>query len=488
MAHLDPYAYDVFLSYAHTDDETSPTQSHGWVDVFREELQAAIKKRSGIEAAIWWDSADLRRNQEFTPAIKAAISQSALFLALVSESYLRSRYCRKELTWFCWKTRKERCGLLVDKTDSRLFNVRLYDIPPERWPRLLRKGVLGYPFFTKASKDDLAEPFDLAVLRKPIQRLAQDIIDLLRKMEAPSPPAEPAVRQRPNQRLSVFLADVDGGLVAQQLRLAQKLKTLRIDVLGPTPHAKTAESFIARCHASVHLLNGFSNSSAEAQLALGCRAPKQIVWVPQHVAIPDTGGTPYEEKLAALKHHATAGDNLRFLQGGDSWIEDIVGELEEQRALLDRPAAPQTVFLDASYIDTLLMPDLRELVTYLETHRIQVVITRHYPEHRGGDFPDWAAFVENVRRSKAVVFFFGMTLTDQVQERLDRLFKEIGADHSLGQQIEFIGVYAAPPPEKVPEMLNIARTWSVEWMPNTKAFTPHTLSALVAHFSTPPVA
>jgi hypothetical protein len=488
MAHLDPYVYDVFLSYAHTDDETSPTQRKGWVDIFREELRAAIKKRSGIEAAIWWDTTDLRRNQEFTPAIKAAIGQSALFLALVSESYLRSAYCRSELAWFCRKAGRERCGLRVDKTDSRLFNIRLYDIPPERWPRPLRKGVLGYPFFTKASKDGLEEPTDLAVLRKPVQELARDIVDLLRKMEAPSPPAEPAALHRPAQRLSVFLADVDGGLVTHQLRLAQSLKNLRIDVLGPTPHPKTAESYIARCHASVHLLNGFANSSAEAQLELGSSAPKQIVWIPQHVVIPDTAENAYQEKLVALKHHAAAGDNLRFLQGGDSWIEDIVGELEEQKALLGRPAEPQTLFLDAGYNDTLLMPDLQELITYLETHRIQVDVTRHYPEQRDGDSAAWAAFVDNVRRAKAVVFFFGMALPDTVQARFDRLLKEIVADYSLRQQIEFIGIYAAPPPEKRPEMLNIPRTWYVEWMHNTKAFSPQTLSALVAHFAAPPAA
>ena len=81
MAQIPGYDYDIFISYAHDDNDTQG-ESPGWVDRFHERLENwLVKQRCFHNLEIWRDK-KLHGNTEFDDAIKNRINSSALFLAL----------------------------------------------------------------------------------------------------------------------------------------------------------------------------------------------------------------------------------------------------------------------------------------------------------------------------------------------------------------------------------------------------------------------
>src|SRR4051812_12784906 len=86
MAYVPGYENDVFVSYAHGDDRA-------WIRNFTERLTPALKERLGIEPAVWIDKDTLESSIDFRNEIPESVLKSALFLALPSPQYVRSRYC-----------------------------------------------------------------------------------------------------------------------------------------------------------------------------------------------------------------------------------------------------------------------------------------------------------------------------------------------------------------------------------------------------------
>ncbi|WP_344612731.1 toll/interleukin-1 receptor domain-containing protein [Dactylosporangium salmoneum] len=72
----------VFMSYSRRDEE--------YVRGLRGDLLSA-----GVEC--WIDTANIQAGDRLNPAIEEAISRSSLMFAYVTKSYLRSRWCMKEL-------------------------------------------------------------------------------------------------------------------------------------------------------------------------------------------------------------------------------------------------------------------------------------------------------------------------------------------------------------------------------------------------------
>lgn len=87
------FKYDLFISYAHQND-----RPWGWVSEFIKTLKAELEGKSR-EFAVWWDPG-LRTGEDFNIAIADAISESAVFLSVLSPAYGDSSYCRLEVEQF----------------------------------------------------------------------------------------------------------------------------------------------------------------------------------------------------------------------------------------------------------------------------------------------------------------------------------------------------------------------------------------------------
>ena len=98
MAYVSSYDFDIFISYAHVDNENISAQGDGWINRFHKELQVTLDRRVGRSKVlkIWRDN-KLDGHQVFDQTISEKIKKSAIFLAFMSNGYLQSEYCQKEL-------------------------------------------------------------------------------------------------------------------------------------------------------------------------------------------------------------------------------------------------------------------------------------------------------------------------------------------------------------------------------------------------------
>src|SRR5215470_127173 len=95
MAYLPQFRNDLFVSYRRAANEARDK----WVDVFCNELSASLKELVG-DVTIWRDEGQLRTGQEWRKEIADALDGAAIFLAIISRTYLDSDECLKELDLF----------------------------------------------------------------------------------------------------------------------------------------------------------------------------------------------------------------------------------------------------------------------------------------------------------------------------------------------------------------------------------------------------
>jgi hypothetical protein len=135
MAYIPGCKYDVFISYAHFDNEAD-TQDIRWVSRFQTDLKKALRQRLGMDPDVFFDSRDLQAHHEID-GLAAEVSASAVFVPILSPSYIKREWTIKELEAF-EGTQSNRNRIVT----VELLPVKEYEIPP-RFLRLNTVGVEG---------------------------------------------------------------------------------------------------------------------------------------------------------------------------------------------------------------------------------------------------------------------------------------------------------------------------------------------------------
>lgn len=89
MGYLPQYKNDLFISYRHASNETQDT----WVDAFCKQLHATLRELVG-DVSIWRDQGQLRAGQLWRKEVAEALDGAAIFLAIISRTYLDFDQCR----------------------------------------------------------------------------------------------------------------------------------------------------------------------------------------------------------------------------------------------------------------------------------------------------------------------------------------------------------------------------------------------------------
>src|SRR5260370_32585736 len=99
MTDAPGYDYDIFISYAHVDNEPIHPAQQGWVDALIRLLHTDLTMKFGRREAfsIWFDEQQLRGNHEINGHISEQVRRSAVFLAVLSPGYVASQACLREL-------------------------------------------------------------------------------------------------------------------------------------------------------------------------------------------------------------------------------------------------------------------------------------------------------------------------------------------------------------------------------------------------------
>ncbi|MGD9302323.1 MAG: TIR domain-containing protein, partial [Desulfobacterales bacterium] len=121
---------DIFMSYAHLDNETLTEDEKGWVSAFDNALQKRVSQLIGRKADIWRDR-KLHGNDIFGDEIVDQFPKLKVFVSIVSPRYLKSEWCLKELKEFHKVANKTGGVRLGNK--SRIFKVIKTPVPPDEY-------------------------------------------------------------------------------------------------------------------------------------------------------------------------------------------------------------------------------------------------------------------------------------------------------------------------------------------------------------------
>jgi hypothetical protein len=248
MAFVPGFEQDVFISYAHVDDEpfldaAGPDQSAGWVTRFVRLLKNEPAQKVGRAEGftVWFDSHNLRGNHTLNEEIATKLDRAANFVAILSPSYVASRWCQDEAHLFAQRFAGDLTG--------HVFVVEKAPLDDDAAVPQALTGRVNYRFWYRDRNEQprtFAKPMpqqeEIQYFRQ-VEDIARDIHGQLKAMaESPLPlPAAPQPRAtRPpagstanggNALGVAFLAEVTDDLEFRRLELRRYLEQQGILVL-----------------------------------------------------------------------------------------------------------------------------------------------------------------------------------------------------------------------------------------------------------------
>ena len=185
MTYVPGYDHDVFVSYAHLDDQGESA----WVSTLVRHLDTEVRQRLGTKDLRIWIDHELDGNRPLTPEILQAIRRAATIILIVSPSYVASEWCARERNAFL--------GFARDcVSEGRIFIVRCRDIDPQCLPPEFG-DLIGFKFWTQDNDaGGVTRPLGLTDLKEQAYLRASSIsptswLRSWRKSERPARRAHP---------------------------------------------------------------------------------------------------------------------------------------------------------------------------------------------------------------------------------------------------------------------------------------------------------
>ena len=354
------YEHDLFISYAHIDNQPLTAEQQGWVTRFHATLAAQLSMRLGSVAHIWRDD-KLRGNDVFTDEIVQQFGRTALLVSVLTPRYLASDWCRRELAAFCDEA--ARSGGLAPGNKARVFKVVKTPVDDQTTLPQQVRDTKGYEFFTDCDGAPLElDPaygvrFSEAYFRM-VGILAWELAQQLKTLQAdPGQAANdaPAVEAGP----AVYLAECTADRREARAALEAELKLHGLRVLPDRPLPRDDEAryvadsagMLARCALSIHLVGSVYGAVPDGQgdksisvlqnelAARQCRErqPSQftrLIWLPE-------GTTSTQPQQQAFLRSLLEDDEAQFgadLLTGD--IEQLKAAMHATLKKLAKPAPP----------------------------------------------------------------------------------------------------------------------------------------------------
>ena len=134
----EPFDYDVFVSYAHAENETGAAMLRDWSKLvagsLRDRLATALNPtvEPGSAVQVFLDDRVLRSGDPLTETLREKVQRSALLLVLMSPLYPKKSWCLDELDWFF--TQADRDG----RGQRHCSVLHIQPLPDTVWPKRLR--------------------------------------------------------------------------------------------------------------------------------------------------------------------------------------------------------------------------------------------------------------------------------------------------------------------------------------------------------------
>lgn len=484
MGFLGGTEHDVFISYAHLDNETRHKDEEGWVTQFHEELKLSLAQRIGSYDVRVWRDEEIGAAQKFNKTIEKAVCSSAVMVSLLSPRYLRSPYCNQELRSFAEKAEAEPETLVIDDR-SRILPVMLRNIPPDKRPEVCQ-GVRAFTFHDSESAD-LGDPLHPRsdAFGEVMKQLVREVHLVLEEMKGLQEERQPLVRAAQPDVFRVFISEVADDLGPAQRQLTRALEREGISTITSIPpphevdeHATAVAEAVTAADLCVHLLGrqpgepaddqdiGMTYPLLQAQIGRE-RAHSQLILHPAELDLTLLDDSPYAEFLRSLKTAERKAARLEVVRTArQQMLDEVLRKrdkiLDARRVELSKASGVTTAFIDSHTRD---LSSAGDLLNYLDDCHIRSVLI---PSSKRES--ELSLFADHIRSAKLFIVLFGGVARDWVLYRLREAHKLIVENDWPTK----IGVYIAPP-IKPAGTLNFPYPVAM----NSEHFDPDTLAPLL---------
>ena len=260
MGYLPNFESDVFISYAHNDNDLFATEQQGWVAQLHCDLQKRVTGYLGANATLWRDQDNIRNNEDFENVILKRLVKTATLLAVISPSFMEREWCIRELTEFASLAERS-FGMHIDDETLRIFKVEKIHVDPSVLPTPLQRAE-GYKFYGDHEFRPILGGDYLNRYFEKMDELARDIAGVLKGLARKGSGTDQAAAPRLATPSSVvYLAETTSDLADQAYEIRQDLKSRGFTVLPSSDlpnEAKQlsdkAQEYLTRSVLSIHLI------------------------------------------------------------------------------------------------------------------------------------------------------------------------------------------------------------------------------------------
>lgn len=452
---------DIFISYAHVDNQPLVKDAEGWVSQFHRAVEVRVDQLLGKKTSVWRDP-KLQGNDYYDDTIVDQLPSVAVLVSVFTPRYVHSPSCTKELTRFCEASEKAGGLRIQDKT--RIFKVLKTPVPIEEQPEPIRE-CLGYEFFkldaVTGRVRELNHLFGGEAERDfwiKLDDLAQDVCQLLKLLE--SGPSGTSATDAFVEDQTVFMADCSFDVTEQYDGVKRDLLGHHYKVLPSRPYPLNVgellpviRNLLAQSQLSVHIIGsnygivpeGTDRSVIELQNELAIEREERggfsrLVWIPPGLDIEDDRQRRFIDSLRSDPRSQKSGDLL------ETPLEDLNTQIHHALARAPDNNVGSKVSGDEIEAQRVyLMCDARDsgnaipVADYLFEQGCEVTL----PAFEGDESQVRADHEENLRSADAVLIYYGAANEIWLRGKLREWRKSAGLGRT--KPLKATAVLVAPP-------------------------------------------
>jgi len=454
------FDFDIFISYAHLDNQTLDDPNEGWVTMLHRALEIRLGQLVGESVRIWRDP-KLYGNDYFDEQIADHIARSAALICVLSPRYIKSEWCITELGRFCQNAQQRDKACLYGY--GRVFKVGKTPVSVAEQPPEIQ-SLLGYDFYRIDPETGRPREFSQGFghhidpeFWERLEDLAYDISQMLRAIRGQIPIASED-KSLPSE--TVFLAETTSDLAPERDQIRREilahhrrvLPDYHLPLFGPQLERAVTQD-LSHCSLAVHLIGRnyglvpeeSQKSIVEMQHHLSVQRSHEtigfsrLVWIPADIEIDDPRQRVFVEALRE-DPPLQPGDDLvqATLEEFKSILRDrLVRSSQHQlEQVLAKTLGPTRVYLlcDQQDVDA-----VRPLDDYLYDRGFEVIL----PLFEGSEDEITELHRETLRSCDAVLIYYGMAREAWLRGKLRDLRKAFGYHPTT--PIKTTAVYIAPP-------------------------------------------
>jgi uncharacterized protein DUF4062 len=450
MSYVRNCENDLFISYAHYDNDPLFKGERGWVEVFHQALEVRLRQLLGEQPQIWRDPA-LAGNDYLDDTLRNRLLRTALLLSIVTPRYLRSQSCLTEVDEFCRAA--ERTGGIRFDDKARLLKVVKTEVPRDDLPAPL-KPLLGYAFY---AVDEANRPREYRLpptagdqsykaCLDTLEDLAYDIktaLEALQRIALQGEAAPAAARER-----IVYVAETISDLRPHADQLKRELRQRGFVVYPceafPADAAGYREASATQLRSatlSIHLLGelygtaleGDSHSTVEMQIdeagaIARTGALRRVIWLPENLAPKEDRQREFLESVQKTEADQPNTEVLQIsIENLKTYVLRKLTEDAKPAPAAPVDAAPLMVYLINDQPDAAAVGPLRD--------RLMALGYEVKPSYFEGSEKELREYhQESLVQCDAALIYYGTPNALWVQRKLYDLRKAMG----LGRQRPFL--------------------------------------------------